>query len=271
MAFSTRFVSHFADSPDVLAFTDFSALASAIIGKTPLYGLLLDENRLGTLQVNINFIPSEAYDWGLLGWYVGMHVGNEVPVLQFPDFPAQPRPEDLLYFGAEANTSGAVPMFHIVGVTPEAPTLETAFGTNIAKSTLNITTKDLAEIERKLSDEPGDINMVMLGCPHYTYGQVCEIENLLAGRQVIIPFWVLVSDTTLTIAKRSGKQQSLELSGVNLVAGTCVDQPCFKSFEDGMFITDSPKAAYYREGRGQKGFLVRRLSDCIEAAIKGRV
>lgn len=248
-----------------------SALASAVIGKAPLYGLLLDENRLGTMQFDIDFIPKESYDWGLLGYYIGMHAGNRVPVLTFPEFPSRPRPEDLLYFCAEANTSGAVPMFHIVGITPEAPDLETAFGKNKPEKIIAVTSSDVEGIEKKLSDSPGDINMVMVGCPHYTYKQVCEVEKLITGFKSKVPFWVLVSDITLTIAKRSGEFLRLKECGVVLVAGTCIDQPCFKSFESGTFVTDSPKAAYYREGRGQKAVLIRRMSDCVQAAITGRV
>ncbi|WP_024333286.1 aconitase X catalytic domain-containing protein [Desulfotignum balticum] len=248
-----------------------SALASAVVGKTPLYGLLLDENRLGTMLFNVGFVPKEAYDWGLLGYYVGMHASNRIPVLQFPELPSRPTPAQLLYFGAEAATSGSVAMFHVIGVTPEAPTQEVAFGSKSPLETIDVSIQDLFRIEERLSDPPTAINMVMVGCPHYTYNQVCQLDRLMKGHQSKVPFFVLVSDTTLSVAVKSGKKQHLEQCGVDLIAGTCVDQPCFKSFEAGTFITDSPKAGYYRKGRGQKGVIIRRMAQCVKAAITGRV
>lgn len=247
-----------------------SALAAAVTGKAPLYGLMFDKNRRGTMLVDIDFTPEEAYDWGILGWYVGRFVGSEVPVLRFRDLQRRPSPEALLYLGAELNTSGAVPMYHIVGVTPEAPTLEGAFGGNRPVKEIAVTAKDLKEQEEILSEEGGKVNLVILGCPHYSLDQAQELDRLMAGRKSKIPFWVLVSEATLTLAKRCGVFQSLEASEVHLVAETCIDEPCFKSFEGGLGITDSPKCAYYRERRGQP-FVIRRLSECVEAAVLGRI
>lgn len=247
-----------------------SALAAAVTGKAPLYGLMFDENRKGTMLVDIDFEPEEAYDWGILGWYVGRFVGTHVPVLRFRNLQSRPSPEALLYLGAELNTSGAVPMYHIVGVTPEAPSLEAAFGGNQPEKELVVTVQDLKDQEEILSEEGGKVNLVLLGCPHYTLDQVLELERLMAGRNAKIPFWVLVSEATIALATRSGIFQALEAAGVHLVAETCIDEPCFKSFEGGLGITDSPKCAYYRERRGQP-FVIRRMSECVKAAVKGEI
>ena len=202
----------------------------------------------------------------------GRSCGNRVPVLRFGNLSGRPTPESLLYLGAELNTSGAVPMYHIVGLTPEAPTLEAAFGGRVPQAELVVTAKDLEEQQEAISEKAGPVNLVMLGCPHYSYRQIREIERLMAGRRVRegVGFWVLTSFDALELANRSGERERLAALGVELVADTCIDEPCWKSFEGGLGVTDSPKCAYYRERRGQP-FVIRRLSECVEAAVLGEV
>ncbi len=247
-----------------------SALAAAVTGKTPLYGLMFDENRRGTMIIEVEEAPKDPYDWGLLGYNAGRIIEAEVPVFVFRKMDRRPSPESLLYFGAELNTSGAVPMYHIEGVTPEASTKEMALRGNTPCREHYISLQDIREEEERISERGGKINLVLLGCPHYTLDQVMEIDTFMKGRSAAVPFWVLVSEATLSLAKRNGAFERLQHLGVYLVAETCIDEPCFKSFEGGLGLTDSPKCAYYRERRGQP-FVVRRLSECVEAAVTGEV
>jgi predicted aconitase len=249
-----------------------SALAAAVIGKTPLYGYHLDENRKGDFLIDVEAELKDAYDWGILGYCVGKIAGSRNPVLRFKN-DVSPGKEDLLYFGAEAATSGAVAMYHLAGITPEAPDAASAFADRRApQAEAVITGKDLADMQEKISAGRGPVNLVMLGCPHYTYDQLREIETLFNGRRVHADtaFWVMAASAAIELAEKSYLRARLERLGVYLVGDTCIDEPCFKSFEGGLGVTDSPKCAYYRERRGQP-FAIRRLSDCVEAAITGRV
>ncbi len=252
-----------------------SALASAVTGRTPYYGLHLDENRKGNMLVNVDVELHGAYDWGLLGWCVGMHAGNRVPVLVLRKKTyswTRPTPEELLYFTTESSTSGAVPMFHIVGVTPEAPTLEAALGGNAVEAEITLTRCDLDEAERLVSDPGGRINLVLLGCPHYTYEQLKEAANHVGGRKIHkdVHFWILTSFDAIELAKRSGHLETLEMSGIRVVPDTCMDQPCFDGFKGMLNLTDSAKCAHYQKRRGLP-FALRSLADCIDAAIEGEV
>ncbi len=250
-----------------------SALASAVIGKTPNYGLHLDENRRGDFLVDVDARLEEPYDWGMLGYFIGRIAGSRIPVLRFSRLKGRPKGEDFLYFGAEAATSGAVAMYHMVGITPEAPTLEKAFGgRKIPEPEAVVSDRDLAETEALLSVPSGPVNLVMLGCPQYTYEQLLDVEKKMNGRAVHpeTAFWILVSVDALELAVRSGLEERLLRLGVRLAKDTCIDEPCWKSFEGGLGITDSPKCAYYRERRGQP-FVVRRVGECVEAAVQGRV
>jgi predicted aconitase len=249
-----------------------SALAAAVVGKTPLYGYHLDENRKGDFLIEVDAALKDAYDWGILGYCVGKIAGSRNPVLRFKN-EVRPAKEDLLYFGAEAATSGAVAMYHLAGITPEAPDAAAAFADRRApQAETVITGKNLADMQEKISAGRGPVNLVMLGCPHYTYDQLREIETLFNGRRVHADtaFWVMAASAAIELAERSYLRARLERLGVYLVGDTCVDEPCFKSFEGALGVTDSPKCAYYRERRGQP-FAVRRLADCVEAAITGRV
>ncbi|MDR1966210.1 MAG: aconitase X catalytic domain-containing protein [Synergistaceae bacterium] len=252
--------------------SSISALAAAVIGKTPLYGYHLDENRRGEMLIDVEAEMKDSYDWGILGYCTGAIAGARNPVLRFKK-PVRPSQEDFLYFGAEAATSGAVAMYHMVGLTPEAPTLNAAFGNRQAPAPESvITDKDLSETEQKLSASTGPINLVMLGCPHYTYDQILQIERYMNGRRVHsdVAFWVLAAADAAELASRSHVRSRLERLGVYIVPDTCIDEPCWKSFEGGLGVTDSPKCAYYRERRGQP-FAIRRLADCVEAAVLGRI
>ena len=169
----------------------------------------------------------------MLGHCIGEIAGSQNPVLVFKN-KILPSQEDFLYFGAEAATSGAVAMYHMVGITPEAPTLEAAFGgKKVPSSTALITNKTLKDQESKLTAATGDINLVMLGCPHYTYKQILEVERLFAGRKVHpnTAFWILAESGAVELAERSRVRQKLELLGVRMVGNTCIDEPCWKSFE----------------------------------------
>ena len=252
--------------------SSISALAAAVVGKTPYYGYHIDENRRGDFLVEVDADLDECFDWGILGHCIGETAGSLNPVLVFKN-KVTPTQEDYLYFGAEAATSGAVAMYHMVGITPEAPTIEAAFGgKKVPARTALITNKTLKDQEAKLTAATGDINLVMLGCPHYTYNQILEVERLFAGRKVSpgTAFWILAESGAIDLAERSNFRRKLELLGVRMVGNTCIDEPCWKSFEGSLGVTDSPKCAYYRERRGQP-FAVRRLSECVEAAIKGRL
>ena len=145
-------------------------------------------------------------------------------------------------------------------------------GKKIPESEYIITNKELKAEEEMLTPATGPINLVMLGCPHYTYTQLLEVERLFAGRHVSndTAFWILAAPDAVQLAEKSHLRQRLELIGVRMVGDTCIDEPCWKSFEGALGVTDSPKCAYHRERRGQP-FAIRRLSECVEAAIKGRL
>jgi predicted aconitase len=170
--------------------------------------------------------------------------------------------------GAELNTGGNVPMYHIIGVTPEAPTLEAAFHGDLPGERVVITADDLAEQHRRLSAEGGHVDFALLGCPHLCLDQLRSIADRIAGRQFKAEFWVMTSFSALEVATRMGVAEMIKQAGGHLVPDTCIDQVVWKHLAGKRGVTDSLKGAYYAKRRDME-FVLRSVGDCVEAAIKG--
>jgi len=247
-----------------------SALCAAITGRVAEYGLLLEENRKGEILVEVTARVEDDFDWQLLGWcYPLKHKGLEIPV--FTGIKKRPTPEGFMNFGAQLNTSGAVSMYHMVGITPEAPTLEAAFGGKPPKEKVTISDQDLQKVRQQICGEPGKIDFAMFGCPHLSISQVAQIARILEGRKLKVDFWALTSSLTKELARRMGYLQTIQRAGGHVVADTCIDvPPCWQPYYGKTGVTDSPKCAYYNEIRRIK-FIIRPLREGVEAAIKGEV
>jgi cis-L-3-hydroxyproline dehydratase len=245
-----------------------SALCAAVIGKVPEYGLLLTENRKATARVRIEADISEDFSYQQLGWAVPKRIGFRIPV--FEGIPPAVSMEALMNLGAQLNTAGAVPMYHIVGLTPEAPTLEAALQGTAPEIEVLITQQDLDEQTAKFSDNPGPIDFVMFGCPHFTIRQVAEIAGLVEGRKLKTEMWVLTSSYTHEMAKRMHLWGIIERAGGHIVPDTCIDQPCWRHLYGKRGATDSPKCAYYTKRRNMS-LVVRDLKTCVLAALKGSI
>ncbi|HHT62319.1 MAG: aconitase X catalytic domain-containing protein [Bacillota bacterium] len=244
-----------------------SSLCAAITGRVPEYGYLLKENRLGNILVDVQADIKDDFDYQLLG-YCAKKIGPGVPV--FVGLPSNPSQEALINLGAQLNTIGAYAIYHIVGVTPEAPTMEAALGNKKPDRTVVITNQDLADIQKSISRPKGKISFAMFGCPHFTINQVKEIAQMVKGKKLAAEMWILTSSLTKELADRMGLKKVIESSGGHILDNTCIDQPCWHHLEGKVGVTDSPKCAYYTKRRGLE-FVIRDLRTCVEAALKGEI
>lgn len=245
-----------------------SALCAAIIGKVPEYGLLLTANRKATARVIVKADLKDDFAYQQLGWAIPDKIGYRIPVIE--GVPPWVTMEGLMNLGAQLNTAGAVPMYHIVGVTPEAPTLEAALQGQTPEIVVEITQQDLDDQIQKFSDPPGPIDFVMFGCPHHTIRQVQEVADMIQGKSLKTELWILTSSYTLEMSKRMKLFEVIEEAGGHIVADTCPDQPCWQHLKGRKGATDSPKCAYYPKRRGIQ-FVVRNLKTCVEATLKGYI
>lgn len=196
-----------------------SALCAAITGLVPEYGFLLDENRKAEILVEVRAEIKDDFDYQLLGWcYPLIYKGPEVPA--FVGIKDRATPEGFMNFGAELNTSGAVGLYHIVGITPEAPDLKTAFGGKEPKKTVVIEQKDLDMVRERICGKPGKIDFAMFGCPHLSLRQVGDIARICKGKKFAVDVWVLTSSLTKELAARMGFLDDINRAGGHIVADT---------------------------------------------------
>lgn len=246
-----------------------SALCAAITGYVPEYGLLFDENRKGDILVEVQADVKSDYDYHIIGM-LGKKIGEGIPV--FTGFPKETiTKEALRNLGAQLNTSGAYGMYHIVGFTPEAPDLETAFGGKEPKRKVVITNQDKEDILKDISVEGNrEIDFAMFGCPHFTLEEVNYIASKVEGKKLKKEMWILTSSHVKEMAVRMGLDDIISAAGGFIVPDSCPDQPCWRHLQGKIGITESPKCAYYPQRRDIH-FVIRDLDTCIEAAMTGEV
>jgi len=256
---------------------DHSALAAAVTGKTPEYGMHLPENRIGNILVDVTELNIEKLtqtDYAAMGYYVGKIVGDKIPV--FVGLPKDISLQNLQALAYPLPVSGAVPMFHLVGITPEAPTLEAAFGGGKPEDKIKVTASDIKEVyEESCRTDEGKVDLVIFGCPHCTLQEIEEIATMLTGRKVCngVKLWVCTSKATKAIAERMGYGNTLRRAGGMLVADTCPSGGPYAYLKEKgihVVVTNSLKAAYYAYGLFGMGTIFASTKDCVEAAVKGR-
>jgi len=243
---------------------------TAYLGKVPAYDMHLDENRVATVLVESEEVPRNDMEYDLFGWVVGERVGMEVPALVNI---GKPTLSQLVKMNSTLNTSGQVRMYHIPGVTPEAPTLEAAFKGNKIKKRIYITRDDLKAAYEKINYAKNDnVDFVFLGCPHYNIEEIKKVAALLEGKKCRISLWVMTNPITYKVAVTMGLKDIIERAGGNLLSGTCPGE--LKEMPPTtVMATDSIKQNYYITGH----FYPKKLEvwygtteDCINAAITGK-
>jgi hypothetical protein len=252
-----------------------SAGAAMLTGKIPYWGYHLDENRRGTHRIDLAIEVESTTDWGLLGYFIGNVVQEHLPVV-VPErgWGKVPNLARLKHFGAAASSSGGVEMYHLVGVTPEAPTLEHAFGGNTPVQTVRYGAAQRRETWERLNATGRDLQVdyVMLGCPHYNLEQLREAAMLLEGRRVHenCALWIFTPQAIKTVADRSGYTAQIEAAGGVLMTDSC--SAMSRAVPKGTRVAafDSAKQAHYLPAiLGIQGWF-GSTAECIEAACTGR-
>jgi predicted aconitase len=245
-----------------------SALAAGLTGRTPLYGLHLDENRKGNLLVRVSAALRDLADFGALGSYVGRLVGTGIPV--FDGVPA-PRIEELVYLGAALASSGSVALFHMVGVTPEAPTMEAAFAGK-RHETIQVGEKELqAGRDQLTAAKTRRVDYVALGCPHLSLRQIQEVAALLDGKQVAdgVTMWVHTNVAMKNLAYALGYGQTIEKAGATLTQDLCTVLSIPEALGLKVLATNSGKMAFYAPHNNNMEVWFGGVAQCVRAAITG--
>ena len=200
-----------------------AALAAALTGRTLEYGFHLDEHRRGTFTVRLDAPLDDIADWGAVGRIVGETHQNYYAVPVFHGYRGTPTADDLKHLGAALASYGSMGMFHFVGVTPEAPTLEAALAGREPSEAMTITQADLERVYAGYSLGDGDAKLVVFSGPQQSLLELRRLAELFSGRRVQIgsSCFVTTSDAILAQARKVGYLDVFERAGVTVLEGVC--------------------------------------------------
>ena len=255
---------------------DFLDIACAISGRAPDYGLHRRQNRLASLLIDATGLSLELRRsdvfYPVLGTILGHRAGSAVAVI---DGLQNCTTEDRLKaLGAAAASAGGVGLFHVAGVTPEAPDVATALGGEPPRERIMLAPADVAAALAGLSTASGTgrIDAVAIGSPHLSLAEVDDLERLLAGRRLRLPLYANTGRHVLAPLERSGRRKALEQAGVVFVVDTCVVvTPILPELDGAVLMTNSGKFAHYAPGNTGYAVTYGSLGECVESAVAGRL
>ena len=257
-------------------YPDLFDICCAITGRAPNIGLHITANRAGELLLNVKDIPESLQlsndFYPVLGHLTGNVAHDQIPVID--GMCIVPSEDQLKAFGAAAASSGAVALFHMVGVTPEAATRADAFQGRHPQKTINVTTELLRKSRLQLTHTDGEkLDMVVLGSPHFSLSEFKQLARLIAGKQkdTSVKFLVTSSRAMTELARQAGFLDTLEAFGAQMTVDTCILTTPMLPSEIKYLMTNSAKFAYYAPGLLERKIAFGSLKDCVNSAIEGRI
>ncbi len=259
-------------------YPDLMDICAAITARVPAVGLHLDENRAGQLLLELTGVPRELQlddaFWPVFGHVVGQRARDRVVVIDGLDPAVRPAEDDLKALGAGAASSGAVALFHLVGVTPEAPTRAAAFQQRQPEAHETVSTAELRAARAALNTAPGNtLDMVILGSPHFSLAEFRRLAPLVDGKRAHSDVFFLVTTSRIMrqLADEAGLLEPLQRFGARITVDTCILATPMKPDGIGTLMTNSAKYAYYSPGLLNADVHFGGMKECVNSAIAGRV
>jgi len=232
-----------------------SALASALTGKTPLYGMHLQKNREAQVLIKVNCLVKGTWEFGALGKIIGEKT-NAGPAYIIGIKEATI--EELKSFSASIATYGGAAIFHMEGITPSK--------TKKPKKSIEVNKEDLQKAIKSLDDEC-EVDFVSIGCPHASLNEIAKVAEMLKGKKVTKEFWITTARPTKKMADTAGYSQIIENAGAKFAADTCcVVAPIKGRFK--CLATDSAKGCYYGAAKNNFKVKIMPIERLIEEACK---
>ncbi len=253
---------------------DLLDISAAMVGRVPLAGLHTDDGRAATVVLRIDGLSPE--DWRdsavfhAIGVRMGEEAGSSVAAIEGIDAASE---DDLKAIAAAGATAGGVELFHVVGITPEAPDLEAATAGRPSRHVI-IDVEDIATtIERLSTVRSGRIDAVCLGTPHFSVAEFAQLVELLADRPIAehVTALVTTSRAVLHEIQLRGWAERLVASGIDLILDTCTYYTPRPTGVAGTVMTNSAKWAYYAPGILDVDVAFGSLASCVESMIAGEV
>ena len=255
-------------------YPDLLDVCCAITGRAPAVGLHLTANRAGQVLFRLVDVPLALQQddsfYAVLGHLVGKVAQDRVAVID--GLAAQPAEDQLKALGAAAASSGAVALFHVVGVTPEAPTLAAALQDRPPQQVVDVTLDMLCAARQELTTATGDrLDMVVLGSPHFSLAEFRQLAPQLVGQRAHpdVQFLVTSSRAVALLARQAGYMTVLEQFGGKVTVDTCILASPMLPAGVERLMTNSAKYAYYAPGLLATQVTFGSLQDCVHSAVAG--
>lgn len=238
-----------------------SALAAAFVGKTPCYGLHLDENRVPDIHVQVKAKLRKLSDWGALGYAIGKKAENKIPYITGIK---SAELDELKSFCASTVTYGTKPLFYMKGITPGAEKQKKP------KETVIIDEADLKNAYNNINDDVSEIDFVCVGCPHCSIKEIQEIADLIKGKKVKegVELWVATSRTAKQLADKRGYTATIEAAGGKFACDTCMAVAPLKGRFKAL-ATTSAKGCFYSRQNLMKTKM-GSMKECVQSAVSGK-
>lgn len=253
-----------------------AALAAGLTGRPPRCGYPLPQHRMGTVLVEVEDQPNLQSDWDALGCYVGRLVNNYWEVSVFSGLKVRPTIDQLKRLGASLASFGSLAMFHMVGVTPEAATVDQAFGGRQPARRLIVPDGALKSTYESFIPEQADPDLVVFSAPRLSILELRDLAMRLQGKKVHSGTKLIVTtnDAYYLIAKKLGYFQIIDAAGGQVLVGTCfylmTPRELAERFGYRTIVTDSAKLANIIAGYGYNP-VFRPRDVCIEVALTGKI
>jgi predicted aconitase len=252
-----------------------AALAAALTGRVPRYGCHLDGGRRGTHLFEVRERPVSLSDWGALGALVGRRTGSYWTVPVIDGIEASPTSDELKHFGAALASYGSVPLFHMPGVTPEAPDTGSVFDGRPPDAE-PITRADMDAFYASFGRHEDQVDVVVFAAPQLSMIEMQDVARLLEGRRVHDGTALLIatSPENKAACDRMGLTETIEASGAMLLRGVCFYQMYARELGEAngwqRLVSNSAKLVNIISGYGYRPVLASTEA-CIDAAVDGRM
>ena len=254
---------------------DYLDISCALTGRVPASGLHLTANRRGTCWFRLENIPERLQKrdefYPVLGYLLGQTATNGIPVVE--GLSVVPTSDQLKSLAAAAASSGAIALFHLVGVTPEAATLDDAFQGDPGVEPQPITLGRLRELRAALTTSALDsVDVVAFGSPHASLRECLRLAELMEGKMARdgMQVYVTTSRAVKEILARTGALATIEAFGTSVVADTCIAVAPLVRPGARVLMTNSGKYAHYGPGIIGVESIYGSTEECVLAAITGR-
>ncbi|MEZ5652004.1 MAG: aconitase X catalytic domain-containing protein [Burkholderiaceae bacterium] len=249
-----------------------SALAAGLSGRTPRYGLHLDANRRATRRFRVSEQPRGLTDWGVLGAVVGKAAGSywEVPLIE--GLEVRPTSDQAKHLGAAMASFGSTPLFHLLGITPEAQTLADVDAQRLAVEPL--TPEMMSTMRERFGGRGDKVDVVVFAAPQLSIVEMQRVAQLCAGKQVSVPLIVCTAPQVYPDAKRMGYVDTIERAGGRILVGTCFYNGYAREVGEAngwkRLLSNSAKIVNILGGYGYTPALAS-MEACVEAAVAGEI